>query len=108
MAERQYGDSSVEEDMKDAVNDATSKTIPSEVRFTTHGKNIYAFLCRWDANHVLIKSLTQERAEIENVTLMGYAKDLAWKQSAEGLEIEIPSYNAVEEIPIKGFKITQR
>lgn len=104
--DRKYGDASVAENMKDAVNDATSKVIPPEVRFTQKENNLYAFICRWDRNAVFIRSLGKNNISIKDVSLLGYDGDLKWEQSDEGLSIRIPEWTAVDGIPIKGLKVT--
>ena len=107
-SERKLGDSKAGKEGKDAVNDATSKVIPSEVRFTCKEKNIYAFIFNWYQNNVLIKSLTENKVPIENVTMLGHAGDLKWSQTDDGLAIEIPASITVGNVPIKGFMLRQK
>ncbi len=106
--EREYGDTKVDEAMKDSVNDATSKQIPSEVRFTCKGNTIYAFVCRWEQDDICIKSLSSNTATIDDIKLLGSDEDINWKQSDRGLTMTIPKSTAAEKISIKGFKIIRK
>lgn len=106
--DRKYGDPEADKNQKDAQNDATSKVIPSEIRFTSKGNTIYGFISNWDQNHVLIKSLARIKVSIEDVSVLGYAENLKWEQTDEGLSIEIPAGIPVHGVPIKGFRIKQK
>ncbi|WP_299581729.1 alpha-L-fucosidase [uncultured Sunxiuqinia sp.] len=91
--------------MKDAVNDATSKQIFPEVRFTSKGNNVYAYVCSPVSSEVCIKALVAGKvSEIEDVEMLGTSKKIKWKQSKEGLILEV-SDNPIEEVPVIGFRI---
>jgi alpha-L-fucosidase len=98
-------DNETENEMKDAVNDATSKLIIPEVRFLSKGDNLIAFVCSFRNKSVLIKSLAIGASKpIKKVELIGYKKNAKWNQTAEGLLIDMPLF-AIPEIPIVGFNI---
>ena len=65
-----------------------------DVRFTTKGKTIYAFLMGWPDPEVVIGSLgtasKPEAGKIENVALLGFAGTLKWTQEAAGLRVQMP------------------
>ncbi|WP_165876148.1 alpha-L-fucosidase [Mariniflexile fucanivorans] len=91
--------------LKDTENDATSKEIIPEVQFTLKNNNIYAYVCSYHEKQVLIKSLSTENGlKIKSVIQLDHSQKTKWKQTKEGLEIEMPSY-VENEIPISGFRI---
>ncbi len=65
-----------------------------DVRFTTKGKDIYAFVMGWPEGSALIKPLAtnspQQPGKIQNVEMLGYKGTLRWKQDANGLRVEMP------------------
>lgn len=94
-----------ENTMKDAVNDATSKVIVPEVRFTKKKDNIYAYVCSFSGKEVIIKSFSKENNfKVKEVQLLGSSEKVKWTQNRQGLKIEMPIYNK-KEIPITGFRI---
>ncbi|TXD46771.1 alpha-L-fucosidase [Polaribacter sp. IC073] len=94
-----------ENTMKDAENDATSKLIFPEVRFTQKENYLYAYVCSTTEKNVLIKSLAfDSKLKINTIKILGSNQKVKWKQTNEGLQIEMPLY-AENEIPITGFKI---
>jgi alpha-L-fucosidase len=94
-----------ESTMKDAVNDATSKVIIPEVRFTKKNDNIYAFVCSFLDKEVLIKSFSKNKnTKVKGVQLIGSLEKLKWTQNGQGLKIEMPIYSD-KEIPITSFRI---
>jgi alpha-L-fucosidase len=98
-------ESDVNNTMKDAENDATSKLIYPEVRFTTKDGYLYAYVCSTTEKNVLIKSLALDnQLKIKNIIRLGPEEKVKWTQKREGLQIEIPLYNSTE-IPITGYRI---
>jgi len=94
-----------ENTMKDAENDATSKIIVPEVRFTSKGNNLYAYVCSFQGKQVFIKTLSKgTNPPVKSISLIGSKKSVKWKQTSEGLIINMPAYD-VPEIPIAGFII---
>jgi len=91
--------------MKDAINDATSKLIIPEVRFTAKGGDLFAYICSWNGKEVLIKSLASvQSGEIRKVELLDSDKKAIWKQTSEGLVVSMPS-SSDQSINIQGFRI---
>jgi len=97
--------SNINNTMKDAENDATSKLIFPEVIFTTKNGYLYAYVCSTNTNKVLIKSLARNKQlKVKNIKRLGTKQKVKWMQTTEGLQIEMPLYS-LSEIPITGFKI---
>ena len=95
----------VSQNMKDAVNDATSKIIIPEVMFTAKGDDLFAFVCSWNGKKVLIKTLASSQTMvIKSVSVVGSSKKVNWVQNKDGLLIAMPSI-VVKEIPVIGFRI---
>jgi len=91
--------------MKDAVNDATSKLIIPEVRFTIKDEDLFAYICSWKGDHVLIKSLSPDQVGvIKKVSRLDSSKKVNWKQTSSGLELSL-SLDSERAINILGFKI---
>ncbi|MBP8791783.1 MAG: alpha-L-fucosidase [Lutibacter sp.] len=91
--------------MKDAENDATSKLIFPEVVFTTKNDYLYAYVCSTTERNVLITSLAaNKQLKVKSITRLGSKQKVKWKQTAVGLEIDMPEY-AENELPITGFRI---
>ena len=69
-----------------------------DIRFTVRENNLYAIVLDWPGEKVLIKSLAPKGntwaglypSEITSVTMLGDGKELRWKMTTEGLEIETP------------------
>lgn len=92
--------------MKDAIHDKITREIVPEIRFTSKGNDLFAYVCSWKGKEVLIKSINMEKdGTIKNVTLLGSSKKVVWKQTIDGLLVTMPSY-PVKEIPVIGFKIS--
>jgi alpha-L-fucosidase len=66
----------------------------ADVRFTTKGGKLYAFVMGWPDYSVTIKPLAQNTdlrvGKIENVELLGYDGKLEWSQDPRGLRILVP------------------
>ena len=66
-----------------------------DVRFTSKGKTLYAFLMGWPEKEAVIGSLgtasKPEAGKIENVELLGFAGKLQWTQEAAGLRVQMPA-----------------
>jgi alpha-L-fucosidase len=64
-----------------------------EVRFTTRGKVLYAFVMGWPEKETVIKPLGANNAgmKVANVALLGFKGKLQWTQEAEGLKVQMPS-----------------
>ncbi|WP_262896275.1 alpha-L-fucosidase [Aureibaculum flavum] len=91
--------------MKDAVNDATSKEIFPEIRFTKKDGFVYAYICSFNNKNISIQSLSSKSvANIKSIIQLDTKTSVKWKQSNTGLELKLPTYSK-NEIPITGFKI---
>ena len=78
-----------------AFNEKGRKTLTAQdVRFTTKGKTLYAFLMGWPEQAAVIAALgtksPKDPGRIENVELLGHAGRLQWKQNEAGLTVEMP------------------
>jgi len=58
-----------------------------DIRFTTKGKTLYAFLMGWPGAQGVVPSLGSDK--IENVELLGRGK-VNWSQDSGGLKVELP------------------
>ena len=66
-----------------------------DFRFTTKGDTLYAIALAWPRDgKLLVKSLAgdSDKADgrVTDVRLLGYDGKLEWKQTAEGLTVELP------------------
>ncbi|HYP16504.1 MAG TPA: alpha-L-fucosidase [Opitutus sp.] len=80
------------------ARDVRSKPYTAEdIRFTTKGGTLYAFVMDWPANgSVLVKSLGDRSPhfkgrEIINVSLLGHDGELEWTQERPGLRVKLPA-----------------
>ncbi len=82
-----------------------------DIRFTTKGTTLYAFALGWpEDGRLVVRSLARpngsDHGAVKTVSLLGYRGKLVWKQTGEGLIVELPA-----ERPSKytcGLKITGR
>jgi alpha-L-fucosidase len=91
-----------------SFNEKNRKDLTTEdVRFTTKGGTLYAYVMGVPSQAVTIQALAQGGAQnvgkIQNVEMLGYGGKLSWNQSASGLKIEIPAQKPSEHAT--GFKI---
>ena len=67
----------------------------TDVRFTTKGKDLFAFVMGWPDYAAEIQSLAPGTAlqvgKIQNVELVGSDAKIEWKQSPSGLKIVVPN-----------------
>jgi alpha-L-fucosidase len=65
-----------------------------EVRFTTKGKTIYAFVMGWPEKQAVVKPLgvnsSVEKVKIGNVELLGFQGKVKWTQDDKGLTVQMP------------------
>jgi alpha-L-fucosidase len=67
----------------------------NEVRFTTKGKTIYAFVMGWPEKQTVInKPLATngnvEKVKVRNVELLGFRGKVKWTQDEQGLTVQMP------------------
>jgi alpha-L-fucosidase len=79
-----------------------------DVRFTTKGKLLYAFVMGLPTGEFVIKPLAinspQKPGKVLDMQLLGYQEKLRWKQDNQGLKVRIPPHH-MNDIGIT-FKIT--
>ena len=67
----------------------------SDVRFTTKGNVVYAFVMGWPEKEAVIAALGtashQSPGKISNVELLGHHDRLQWSQEAAGLKVSLPT-----------------
>jgi alpha-L-fucosidase len=63
-----------------------------DFRFTSKGGNVYAFQMKWpDDGKTVIKSFALDKGlSVVSVELLGYDSPVAYQQTAQGLEIQLP------------------
>ena len=65
-----------------------------EVRFTTKGNTLYAFVMGWPREQAVIKPLATTsvvaQMKIKNVELLGFKGKVKWIQDDKGLAVELP------------------
>jgi alpha-L-fucosidase len=76
-------------------NEAGRKELTAdEVRFTTKGDTLYAFIMGWPEKLALIKPLATSSPlsppKIRNVELLGYKDKVTWIQDEQGLTVVMP------------------
>jgi len=96
-----YGESQIK--VKAGNYDEVYKFDAREIRFTTQGATLDAFALGWpEDGKILIRSLGKPAgADVNNVasvSLLGYDGKLVWKQTPDGLTVDLPA--------ITGAKIT--
>jgi alpha-L-fucosidase len=66
-----------------------------EIRFTSKGRYIYAFVMGWPSGPLVVKSLGAKSelnpGKIHNVELLGHKGKLKWSQEEAGLKVTMPS-----------------
>jgi len=90
--------------MKDAVNDATSKEIVSDYRFTQKGKFVYLFVRSPSTATIDIPELAKSSLEIKSLALLGSSSKVKWTQRRDTLKLSLPTIKN-PEIPIYVYKI---
>lgn len=90
--------------MKDAVNDATSKEIVSDYRFTQKGKSVYLFVRSPSTATIDIPELAKSSLDIKSLALLGSSSKVKWTQGRAVLQLSLPTVKD-REIPIYVYKI---
>jgi alpha-L-fucosidase len=58
-----------------------------EIRFTSKGQTVYAFVMGWPSGESVIKSIDKK---VHNVELLGHKGKLKWSQDDAGLRVQMP------------------
>jgi alpha-L-fucosidase len=77
------------------MNERNRKELTAEdVRFTTKGNRLYAFVMGWPGRQASLPSLAPGGAnsvpKVRNVDLLGHKGKLKWTQDASGLKVDLP------------------
>lgn len=80
---------------------ATQPYSSKDIRFTTHGKTLYAIAMAWPQNGTLvIQSLGEGKSDLQgkiaNVSLLGSDSKLKWTRDGQGLTIQLPKEKSGE------------
>ncbi len=83
-------------------NESERKPLTADdVRFTTKGDTVYAFIMGWPEKEAVVRALgtqsPQSPARIRSVELLGHAGRLTWNQEADGLRVKFPDEKFSEE-----------
>ena len=60
-----------------------------DVRFTTKGKDVYAFVMDWPGKEAFVSALAGE--PVRNVEMLGFKGKLDWKLEPAGLRVQMPA-----------------
>jgi alpha-L-fucosidase len=79
-----------------AFNEEKRKDLTAaDVRFTTQGETLYAFVMGWPEYQTVIRPLATNTAlrvgKIQNVELLGFDGKLEWSQDSSGLKVMMPA-----------------
>jgi alpha-L-fucosidase len=77
-------------------NEDTQKGFTAEdVRFTTKGSTLYAFVMGWPEKEAVVRALglasPQAPGKIQKVELLGYKGEIKWTQDEASLRVEMPA-----------------
>jgi alpha-L-fucosidase len=67
-----------------------------DVRYTTKGKTLYAFVMGWPGAQAVAPALTESSVHARNVELLGHKGKLKWSQDANGLVVSMPAEKPCE------------
>ena len=96
-------------------NEGRTTYTPADIRFTTKGDTLYAFLMGWPGrNPAVIRALATNSPQLQgqkiaHVTLLGHHGSLDWKQDETGLTVTMPPEPPCEHafaLKISGLKLS--
>jgi len=92
-----------------AFNENKRKDLTAaDVRFTTKGDTLYAFVMGWPEFQTVIRPLATNTAlrvgKIQNVELLGFDGKLDWSQDSSGLKVMMPAQKPCDYAIV--FKVT--
>ena len=71
-----------------------------DIRFTTAGRKLYAFLMGWPEKEAVIAPLAAGSkyapGKVEHVELLGFPGQLKWTRDESGLRVQMPEQKASE------------
>jgi alpha-L-fucosidase len=78
-----------------SFNESKRKDLTAvDVRFTTKGETLYAFVMGWPEYQTIIRPLATKTelrvGKIQNVELLGFSGKLEWSQDESGLKVLMP------------------
>jgi alpha-L-fucosidase len=82
-------------------NENNRKDLTAEdVRFTTKGGAVYAFVMGWPEKETVVKPLGANGAgmKVANVALLGFDGKLVWTQEADGLRVRMPQTKPCDHV----------
>jgi alpha-L-fucosidase len=66
-----------------------------EIRFTTKGSNLYAFVMAWPEKEAVVKALSTNSSvtpfKVKKVDLLGFKGMLKWTEDEKGLAVQMPA-----------------
>jgi alpha-L-fucosidase len=66
-----------------------------DVRFTTKGNTLYAFVQGWPKDEAVVKALglasAQQPGKIQKVEVLGYKGNVTWEQEDAALKVQMPA-----------------
>ena len=80
---------------RSAFNERSRQDLTADdIRFTTKGTNLYAFVMGWPEKEAVVKSLTTKSDvapfKVKNVELLGFRGKVKWTQDENGLTVQMP------------------
>ena len=73
-------------------NENGRKALTAEdVRFTSKGSTLYAFLMGWPDKEASLAPLGSQSLKVHNVALLGHRGKLQWKQEDDALRVQMPA-----------------
>jgi alpha-L-fucosidase len=78
-----------------AFNEQNRKDLTADkIRFTSKGRNLYAFAMSWPSSEIVVKSLGTKSElnpeKVHSVELLGHKGKLKWSQEEAGLRVRMP------------------
>ena len=94
----------VKKGYEDEVYDAT-KEVTQDIRFTTRNGYLYIIARHWEDDTVNVKTLSKQKHVVTSLQMLGTKHSIGWKQTDEGLFIQLPKHMKNEKIKTYVFKI---
>jgi alpha-L-fucosidase len=90
--------------MKDAVNDATSRTVSADLRFTAKADSVYMFARSWRDSAIRTQAFNRQRLVVRSVDLLGSKETIRWEQDKSNLTVWMPLALRAD-IPVYTFRV---